>query len=87
MPVTTRNDEKLIPTAVTTLHGVPSWWPARKVWMGGGAAIATIVGITLLNEFVLSPANQIPIWGLIMPLVPVVVSYASKPAAAEGTKP
>jgi hypothetical protein len=58
--------------------------PKRKVIMAFASAVGTVIGIALLNEFVLSEKNQVPLMVFLAPFVPVATAYLSKNWPDEG---
>lgn len=72
--------------ARTARNGHPTRLPSMKVWAAAGAAVAMLVGVPMLNEFVLSEANRIDLGAreLLLPFIPVLVAYLSPPSDKEG---
>jgi hypothetical protein len=71
----------------TTRDGQITHLPSFKVLMALLSAVVLLIGIPLLNQFILAPENRIDIGAreLLIPFIPVVVAYFSPPSDKDAT--
>lgn len=64
----------------------PDWWPKAKIVKAFWGMLFILLGVTALNQWVLTPDNRIdmPWSAYLAPMVTLLLAYLARPEPGEG---